>query len=121
MRSSPLAATDSRAVNQSVTDEARARGVLVNVADDPGACDFTVPAMVRRKDITLAISTGGRSPAFARYPARAAVRLARRLPLLLLEIMAELRRDLRSAGRTVSPETWRAPLPMQRSSADFSI
>jgi len=103
-----IAATDSRAVNQLVTDEARTRGVLVNVTDDPGACDFTVPAIVRRKDITLAISTGGRSPAFARYLREQLSDWLVDSRLLLLEIMAELRRDLRSAGRTVSPDMWRA-------------
>ena len=102
-----IAATDSRAVNQLVTDEARARGVLVNVTDDPGACDFTVPAIVRRKDVTLAISTGGRSPAFARYLREQLTDWLVDSRLLLLEIMSELRRDLRSAGRTVSSETWR--------------
>jgi siroheme synthase-like protein len=102
-----IAATDSRAINQLVTDEAHARGVLVNVIDDPGACDFSVPAIVRRKDITLAISTGGRSPAFARYLREQLSDWLIDSRLLLLEIMAELRRDLRSAGRMVSPETWR--------------
>jgi precorrin-2 dehydrogenase / sirohydrochlorin ferrochelatase len=45
---------------------ARARGVLVNVMDDVPNCDFAAPAVVRRGDLVLAISTGGRSPALAR-------------------------------------------------------
>jgi precorrin-2 dehydrogenase/sirohydrochlorin ferrochelatase len=45
---------------------ARARGVLVNVMDDVPNCDFAAPAIVRRGDLVLAISTGGRSPALAR-------------------------------------------------------
>lgn len=108
-----FAATDSRAVNQQVANEARARGILVNVADDPEACDFTVPAIVRRKDITLAISTGGRSPAFARYLREQLSDWLVDSRLLLLEIMADLRRDLRSAGRVVAPEAWRAAVADQ--------
>ncbi len=45
---------------------ARARGVLVNVMDDIPNCDFAAPAVVRRGELALAISTGGRSPALAR-------------------------------------------------------
>jgi siroheme synthase-like protein len=43
----------------------RRRGVLVNAMDDPPNCDFAAPAVVRRGDLTIAISTSGRSPALA--------------------------------------------------------
>src|SRR5918996_724471 len=46
--------------------EARWRRVLVNVMDDVPHCDFAAPAVVRRGDLAIAISTGGRSPALAR-------------------------------------------------------
>ena len=45
---------------------ARHRRVLVNVMDDVANCDFAAPAVVRRGDLAIAISTGGRSPAAAR-------------------------------------------------------
>jgi precorrin-2 dehydrogenase/sirohydrochlorin ferrochelatase len=45
---------------------ARERGVLVNVMDDVPNCDFAAPAILRRGDLVLAISTGGASPAVAR-------------------------------------------------------
>jgi siroheme synthase-like protein len=45
---------------------ARQRRVLVNVMDDVANCDFAAPAIVRRGDLAIAISTGGRSPAAAR-------------------------------------------------------
>lgn len=60
-----IAATDSRAVNHTVRTDARRAGVLCNVADDPGLCDFILPAVVRRGDLTLAVSTGGASPVVA--------------------------------------------------------
>lgn len=62
-----IAATDDVQVNQAVYAEARARGVLVNVVDDPAHCTFHVPALVRRGNITIAISTGGASPALAKH------------------------------------------------------
>lgn len=46
--------------------EARARGALVNVMDDISGCDFAMPALVRRGDLTLAVGTGGASPSVAR-------------------------------------------------------
>jgi len=57
-----LAATDQRDVNSEIAGNARERGILCNVADDPRACDVHIPALVRRGDLTLAISTGGASP-----------------------------------------------------------
>ena len=45
---------------------ARAAGALVNVVDDIPACDWAMPAIVRRGDLLLAIGTGGASPALAR-------------------------------------------------------
>lgn len=61
-----FAATDDAQVNRSVAEEVRKAGGLVNVADAPTACNFLVPAVVRQGDLTIAISTGGGSPALAK-------------------------------------------------------
>jgi len=54
------------AERDAIARAARDRGVLVNVMDDVPNCDFAAPAVVRRGELVLAISTGGRSPALAR-------------------------------------------------------
>lgn len=49
-----------------LADQARSCGTLVNTEDQAEACDFHVPAAVRRGDLLLTASTGGKSPALAR-------------------------------------------------------
>ena len=61
-----VAATDDPAVNLRVAGEAEGLGILVNCVSPPEAGNFIVPSKVSRGDLTLAISTGGASPALAR-------------------------------------------------------
>jgi precorrin-2 dehydrogenase/sirohydrochlorin ferrochelatase len=58
-----IAATDDREVNERVSRDAPC---LVNVVDVPKLCNFIVPSIMQRGPLTIAISTGGVSPAFAR-------------------------------------------------------
>ncbi|HXJ93465.1 MAG TPA: bifunctional precorrin-2 dehydrogenase/sirohydrochlorin ferrochelatase [Terriglobia bacterium] len=60
-----VAATSSNALNDAVFKEAQRRGVLANVVDDPPRCDFYYPAVFRRGDLQIAVSTDGKSPALA--------------------------------------------------------
>jgi precorrin-2 dehydrogenase/sirohydrochlorin ferrochelatase len=61
-----FAATSSREANDAVARACRERGVPVNVADDPDAGDFFVPSSFESHGLTVAVSTGGASPALAR-------------------------------------------------------
>src|SRR5258708_31041133 len=58
-------ATASRSLNERIYLEAQQRGVLCNVVDVPDLCDFFYPAVVRRGDLQIAISTAGQSPSLA--------------------------------------------------------
>ena len=60
-----VVATASRALNGSIYREAQGRGVLCNVVDDPEYCNFYYPAVVRRGDLQIAISTNGQSPSLS--------------------------------------------------------
>lgn len=52
-------------VSRGLAEKARAQGVLVNVEDVPPLCDFHIPAIVRRGDLLVTISTKGQSPSLA--------------------------------------------------------
>lgn len=60
-----FAATDDTDAHREISAQARALGVMLNVADEPDLCDFIAPAVVRRGDLQIAISTSGASPATA--------------------------------------------------------
>jgi precorrin-2 dehydrogenase / sirohydrochlorin ferrochelatase len=60
-----VAATSSPEVNELIFGEAQSRGILCNVVDVPELCDFFYPAVVRRGDLQIAISTAGQSPLLA--------------------------------------------------------
>lgn len=62
-----IAATDDRTVNHRIWVEAQARGVLLNAVDDVEHCHFIAPAVHRQGDVTVAVSTAGKSPALAVY------------------------------------------------------
>ena len=106
------AATDSATINAKVAAEAKERGILVNVIDDPSASSFQIPSSVRRGNFLLTVSTGGRSPALSHavrmeleqlYPASFGV---------WLDCVARLRREMWAMLPTSRERTefWRMAL-----------
>jgi uroporphyrin-III C-methyltransferase/precorrin-2 dehydrogenase/sirohydrochlorin ferrochelatase len=61
-----VAATPDRQVNEEIHRDAVALSILVNVVDAPDLCTFIFPAIVDRDPLTIAISSGGRSPVLTR-------------------------------------------------------
>lgn len=60
-----FAATDDPVVNRTVAEDAKTLGILVDVTGSPEHGSFTTPAAVRRGDLLITVSTGGKSPALA--------------------------------------------------------
>ncbi len=107
-----IAATDDSSTNLEVVKEAQRKAVLVNVVDDAESSDFIVPSCMRRGDVTIAISTAGRSPALAR---KIRTRLEKdfgdeyaSLALLIDEVRAEVKRQ----GIEVDGNAWQEALDL---------
>ena len=62
-----VAATNDQPVNERVSRLCQRKGIWVNVVDQPRLCSFIVPSVVRRRMLTVAISTGGASPALSKW------------------------------------------------------
>lgn len=94
-----FAATDDKDINRKVSAEAMEKGVLLNVVDNPEKSGFIVPSLVERGSLSIAVSTGGTSPAFAK---RLRVELEERYGdecAIFLDIMAAIRQKLLTEGR----------------------
>jgi len=61
-----FAATDDAEVNRRVAHAARQAGAWVNVVDTPAECDFIVPSVLARGELTLSVCSGGAAPALSR-------------------------------------------------------
>ncbi len=61
-----IAATDDMTLNRQVAELAEKRSLPVNVVDDPQRCSFTLPSIVDRSPVVVAVATGGASPVLAR-------------------------------------------------------
>jgi len=89
-----IGATDDERLNRQIHADAERLNLLCNIADRPEICNFILPAIVRRGDFMMAISTAGKSPAFAKH-------MRRRLEAqfgpeygVLLDLMGAIRQKL---------------------------
>ena len=105
-----ITCTDDSETNRQVFEDGEAAGVLVNSADDPENCRFILPAAARQGDLTITISTAGRSPALATW-------LRRRFEAEfddrysdLLDLLAEVRAEVKSHFGTSEVRGWTAAL-----------
>jgi siroheme synthase-like protein len=103
-------ATDDAEVNGAVYREGRSGGVWINAADDPSHCDFILPSVLRRGDLTVAVSSGGNSPALVRTVREELELYFTQEYEALAQLASEARRELHQRGMSVSFETWRRAL-----------
>ena len=61
-----IVAIDDHETSRSIKESAQAKGILVNVADNPALCDFYLGSIVQKGDLKIAISTNGKSPTTAK-------------------------------------------------------
>ena len=110
-----IAATNLREVNRRIFDEAEARGVMLNAVDDPPNCSFIAPSIVQRGPVTVAISTGGASPALARKLRESLQESGELAWADLANVMAAARARLRQKGMltAIDPERWQACITPQ--------
>ena len=61
-----IGATNNEDLNRRINADAESRNMLCNIADVPDICNFILPSIIRRGDLVIAVSTSGKSPAFAK-------------------------------------------------------
>ncbi len=105
-----LVATDDPQITAAVFDEGRKRGVWVNAADDPAHCDFTLPSVLRRRELAVAVSTGGGSPALARSIREDLEGYFTAEYAALVELAADVRKELHRLALSPGYDAWRKAL-----------
>ena len=103
-------ATNDGSVNAQVHQDGKNQGVWVNAADDPEHCDFILPSVLRRGDLTVAISSGGNSPALARTIREELEIYFTQEYEQLAGLAAEARVELQKRSLSAPFETWRRAL-----------
>jgi precorrin-2 dehydrogenase/sirohydrochlorin ferrochelatase len=93
-----IAATDNSELNRRVSLAAKKRSILINAVDQPDDCTFIVPSMLQRGDLTISVSTGGKSPALARKIREDLEKKFGEEYKCLLVMMGRLRKEILSLG-----------------------
>lgn len=107
-----VAATGDRSLNKRVAKEANDSGVLLNVVDNPDLSDFIVPSVVHRGDISIAVSTGGKSPALARKIRTALEIYFAEEYTLLVRLISSIRTELRKKGIKITGDQWQSAIDL---------
>lgn len=89
-----IAATNDHELNKQVYKDCRELKILCNVVDEPQLCDFFVPAVMKRGDLQIAVSTEGNCPAFAAH-------LRRKLESIFTDKYAEFLTELTMARKQI--------------------
>lgn len=103
-------ATENAETNAAVAGEAQSLRIWVNSADDPDHCDFILPAVIRRGDLTVAVSTGGASPAAARAIREELEEYITADYAAFVQIAGEVRRELRKKSVFPGESAWHRAL-----------
>jgi siroheme synthase-like protein len=108
-----VAATDNAKTNKKVSEEACRRGILINVVDVPALSNFIVPSCLRRGDLTVAVSTCGKSPALARKVRTELENHFGEEYASLVSTTEQVRTELLRKGIAVPAEAWQQSLNLE--------
>ena len=101
-----IASTDDEDVNRAVHEEASREGIVLNVVDRTALCSFIAPAVVRRGEVTVALSTGGASPALARKLRETLEKSEVLEYASLAGVLSSARAEIKRLGVAVHPDRW---------------
>ena len=101
-----ITCTDNPEVNAQVFHDAEVAGVWANSADDPLNCAFTLPAVAWQGDLSIAISTAGKSPALASWLRRRFESELDQGYAQLLDLLADVRAEARHYFGTSEISGW---------------
>ena len=107
-----IAATNDSTINLKVGKDARSNALLVNVVDAPESSGFIAPSYVRRGDVTIAISSGGRSPALSQKIRTKLEEDFGEEYISLARMISEVRTDIKRQGIKVSSNAWQEALDL---------
>ena len=107
-----IAATDDPKINERVAADAKQQKVLVNIVDSPEQSDFIVPSHFKRGDITIAVSTSGKSPALARKIRSMIEENFGAEYAQLAMLISKVRAELRQQNITVGADVWQEALDL---------
>lgn len=95
-----IAATDDRELNAHISSQAQAAGIPVNVVDDPELCSFIAPAVVKRGDLIIAVTTSGKSPSLSKKIRKELEELYGSEYTEYVNILGELRKEIKNRFAT---------------------
>ncbi len=95
-----IAATDNQELNHEISRAAEEEGMLVNAVDQPADCNFILPSIVKKGDLTIAVSTSGKSPALAKKIRKELTEHFGDEYDMFLRLMGHLRKRVLVEGRT---------------------
>jgi len=107
-----IAATDHARINRKVAEDALKKKALVNAVDDPAISDFILPSFFRKGGLTVAVSTGGASPALARKIRTSLEHTFGEEYQALLSLVGEVRSAMKKKGVKATGDTWQEALDL---------
>ena len=90
-----ITATNDEMLNEHIFRMCSEKNILVNTVDDKEKCSFIFPAIVKRENVTVAVSTSGKSPIYARYLRKQIENLLDDRTDEIIEILASVRSKIK--------------------------